>query len=147
MNKLPIITLDGPAGVGKSTLARRVAKILKMPCLDTGAMFRTVALRLGPGAEKLPAPDLLARCMDFRFRLEGAGESTVLSCNDIPIGREIRTEHVGQLASRLATVNTVREYLKGAHRKLGEATAPVQGTGSQGGEGRSRTDHGDDPAA
>lgn len=125
MNRLPIITLDGPAGVGKSTLAKRVAKILKIPYLDTGAMFRTVAMRLGPGAEKLTSPDLLARCMDFRFRLEGTGEDTVLLCNDIPIGREIRTEYVGQLASRLATVNTVREYLKGAQRKLGEATALV----------------------
>lgn len=125
MNKLPIITLDGPAGVGKSTLAKRVAKILKIPYLDTGAMFRTVAMRLGPGAEKLASPDLLARCMDFRFRLKGTGEDTVLLCNEVPIGREIRTEYVGQLASRLATVSTVREYLKGAQRKLGESTSLV----------------------
>ena len=43
MNELPIITLDGPAGVGKSTLAKRLASLLKLPYLDTGAMFRTIA--------------------------------------------------------------------------------------------------------
>ena len=125
MEKQPIITLDGPAGVGKSTLAKRVAGILNIPYLDTGAMFRTVALRLGPGAEHLPRPDLLARCMDFHFALEGAGAGTILLCNGVPTGREIRTETVGQLASRLATVNTVREYLKGAQRALGKATPLV----------------------
>ena len=47
MERLPIITLDGPAGVGKSTLARRLSALLGIPCLNTGAMFRTLALRLG----------------------------------------------------------------------------------------------------
>ena len=50
-----VVTLDGPAGVGKTTLARNVAEALGVFYMDTGAMFRTLALRLGSGAEQLPA--------------------------------------------------------------------------------------------
>lgn len=58
-------------------------------------MFRTIALRLGPGAEALPEDELRARCKAFRFKLQGGGEHSVLLCNGVPVGPEIRTEEVG----------------------------------------------------
>lgn len=125
MKKLSVVTLDGPAGVGKSTLAKRVALALGRPYLDTGAMFRMLALRLGAGADTLPVQELRARCMGFSFALEGSGESSVLLCNGVPVGDEIRTEEVAALASRLATLPVVRDYLKEAQRILGESTPLV----------------------
>ncbi len=125
MERLPIITLDGPAGVGKSTLARRLSALLGIPCLNTGAMFRTLALRLGPDAAALPAEELRARCDAFAFALEGSGEDTRLVCNGEPVGAEIATEEAGKMASRLAVSVPVRESLKAAQRRLGAASPLV----------------------
>lgn len=120
-----LVTLDGPAGVGKSTAARLVAEKLGYSYLDTGAMYRTLALKLGPGAESLPPEALLARCAAFAFRLEGAGGRTTLLVNDEPVGGEIRNETVGSMASRLAAVPVVRECLQEAQRRIGRATSLV----------------------
>jgi len=120
-----IITLDGPAGVGKTTLARMVAQAMGVAYLDTGAMFRATALRLGHGAWDLPGPELAARLAGFTFRLEGAGQDSVLLMNGAPVGDEVRAEHVGMWASNVAARPEVREFQKAAQRAIGRDTSLV----------------------
>ncbi len=120
-----IVTIDGPAGVGKSTLARSMAARLGIAYLDTGAMFRCFALHLGAGAELLPAEELKKLCAQWQFSLSGGGASTALLCNGTVVGNEIRTEEVALWASRLATVPAVRDILKAAQQSLGQSTSLV----------------------
>lgn len=115
----PVVTIDGPAGVGKTTLARRMADTLSVSYMDTGAMFRCWALKLGAGAELLDAESLRTRCAQWPFSLHGDGSSTALLCCGQPVRGEIRTEEVGMLAARLATVPIVRELLKEAQQAMG----------------------------
>ncbi len=125
---LPIVTLDGPAGVGKSTLARRLAGVLGWPYLDTGAMFRMLALRLGADAAALPEAVLRARCAALSFALRGCGETTRLLCDGAEVGEEIRTEQVGHMAAQLGACPVVRDCLKQAQRRLG-AQSPLVAEG------------------
>ena len=120
-----IVTLDGPAGVGKSTLARRVAEALGVAYLDTGAMFRTVALHLAKNSgspdsagvvEESKLQALLEECV---FSLQGSGGQTRLLCNDQVVGDEIRSEEAGMMAAKIAQSPKVREFLKQAQQHLG----------------------------
>lgn len=122
---LPVVTLDGPAGVGKTTLARLTADSLKVPYLDTGAMFRCLALRLGPEAPDLSQDELRQRCSQWTFSLAGSGSGTTLLCNGLPVRGEVRTEAVGMMAARLATIPLVRDVLKQSQQALGACTALV----------------------
>lgn len=125
---LPVVTLDGPAGVGKTTLARRMAESLGIAYLDTGAMFRCLALRLGAGADAWEDARLQAACAEHAFSLEGNGAGTRICCNGVPVRGEIRTEEVGMLAARLGQVPLVRTYLCEAQRRLaGQCPLVVEG--------------------
>lgn len=115
---LPVVTLDGPAGVGKTTLARRMAESLGIAYLDTGAMFRCLALKLGAGADTWDEERLRTACAAHAFSLEGCGAGTRICCNDVPVRGEIRTEEVGMLAAKLGQVPLVREILCEAQRGL-----------------------------
>ncbi|OXS29115.1 MAG: cytidylate kinase [Desulfovibrio sp. MES5] len=123
--RLPVVTLDGPAGVGKTTLARRMAESLGLAYLDTGAMFRCMALKLGPGAEKLPEDELRSRCGQWTFTLSGMGQQSTLFCNGVAVRGEVRTEQVGMLAARIATVPVVRDILRQTQRAIGEMSPLV----------------------
>ncbi|HEY7962242.1 MAG TPA: (d)CMP kinase [Solirubrobacteraceae bacterium] len=104
-----LIAIDGPAGAGKSTIARKVAAVLGFTYLDTGAMYRCVALlSLGsPGA----APAQLARAA----RIE-PGERILLDGRDVT--EAIRAPEVSEAASRVAADPQVREALVASQRKL-----------------------------
>jgi cytidylate kinase len=116
------ITLDGPAGVGKSTLAARVAEELGIACLDTGAMFRVVALHLAASPGGLPGEETerARRLEECSFSLRGVGRATRLLCNGTHVGEEIRSEEAGMLAARVALLPVVRDFLKRAQQGLGE---------------------------
>jgi cytidylate kinase len=78
-----ILTLDGPAGVGKSTVAKLLAKRLGLAFLDTGAMFRAVAWRLGKDSWTWPEECVAEQLKDLRFGLAGAGEATRLDLEEV----------------------------------------------------------------
>ncbi|MCR5258538.1 MAG: (d)CMP kinase [Desulfovibrio sp.] len=114
-----IVTLDGPAGVGKTTLARQTAECLRIAYLDTGAMFRTLGLRLGGKVDVFPEADVAEAARQLVFSLEGTGALTAICCNGVAIGPEVRTEEVGMLAARVGRIPAVREVLKHAQQALG----------------------------
>jgi len=108
MDPVPVIAIDGPTASGKGTVAQRVAAALGWHYLDSGALYRLVALRaLEDGVDAGDAPALadLARSLQPRF----AGERITLGGRDVT--DEIRREDVGSMASRIAMHPALRAAL------------------------------------
>jgi len=115
-----IITIDGPAGSGKSTAARQLAKALGIAYLDTGATYRAatlMALREGIDMEDEPALAALGRRADIRLIPEEGGTRVLLDGRDV--SREIRTEEVSEKSYYVARSPVVREVLVELQRRLG----------------------------
>lgn len=125
MPKTYIITLDGPAGVGKSSLAQKVAEAFHLPYLDSGAMFRIIAHTLGKDGLEMNEGQLKSELEAFHFSVIGAGANSQMCNDEKPGGPEIRNEEVAKLASQYATLPVVREYLRNAQRRLGEKISLV----------------------
>jgi len=118
----PVVTIDGPAGAGKSTVAREVARRLGFTLVDTGALYRAVAwavARAGIAATDEPAiAALLART-----RVELAQGRVLVDGRDVT--GEIRTPEISMLTSRLTALPSVREKMTPVQRRLAAAGGVV----------------------
>lgn len=120
-----IVTIDGPAGVGKSTLAKKLAAYLGIAYLDTGAMYRSLGLRVGAGVADLSEKKMQEEFAKYSYALKKENEQSVLYLNGEKIGEEIRTEKAGRLASIVAKIPEVRKALQKYQREIGSQTALV----------------------
>jgi cytidylate kinase len=116
MDRLNIITIDGPAGAGKSTVSKELARRLEYTYLDTGAMYRAVAWaarqkEVDEGDEKA----LSGLCNDLRLGFQGDR----ILVNGEDVSSLIRTPEMDGLSSAISRVAVVREYLTGMQRELG----------------------------
>ncbi|MBW2701809.1 MAG: (d)CMP kinase [Deltaproteobacteria bacterium] len=120
MRKRPVVAIDGPAGSGKSSVAREVARRLGFTLLDTGALYRCVALKAERETLTLEQSALLgelAASMDVRFEQGGIGKGVWL--DDEEVTEAIRAPSISQLASRVSALPEVRHALLDTQRKLG----------------------------
>jgi len=119
-----IVAIDGPGGAGKSTTARAVAARLGLSYLDTGALYRCVALRAveaGLSLDDGPRIAEIARNVDVRF---AAGSSQVL-LGERDVTSEIRTPEITQAASKISALSNVREALVELQRRSARAPGTV----------------------
>jgi cytidylate kinase len=118
----PIITIDGPGGSGKGTVARLVARQLNWHLLDSGALYRLVGLaadrrQLDPADAAAHAE--VARTLNVRFGADGDAEEQIF-LDGTDVTAEIRTEAGGELASRVAVIPEVRTALLGRQHAFAE---------------------------
>jgi CMP/dCMP kinase len=127
------IAIDGPAGSGKSTVARRVAALLGYLYLDSGAMYRAVALKALERKISLENESqlvALARATHIELKAptaeqEGAGLKNRVFLDGREVTEEVRTGEVAQAASRVATIAGLREVLVAEQQRAGEGGGVV----------------------
>jgi cytidylate kinase len=115
-----VITIDGPTGSGKSTVSRLLAKRLDYPYLDTGAMYRVVALalkRAGIGLHDEAAISKICSELDIRFVPEGDATRVYLGKEDVT--EAIREPDIDLLASNVSALEVVRSAMTRLQRKIG----------------------------
>jgi cytidylate kinase len=115
------VAIDGPSGAGKSTVARSLARRLGFVYIDTGAMYRSVALRVkerGISPEDKLALNQLA--LSLRIQFVTKGEETHVFCEGEDVTEAIRNPEISRLASSISKQKGVREALVRMQREMGK---------------------------
>lgn len=120
------IAIDGPAGAGKSTIARRVARELSFIYVDTGAMYRAMALYLLRREVNRDDTEQIGNiCQDAEISIEYQNGEQIVLLNGENVNSYLRTEEVGNMASVSSAVPRVREKLLSLQRKLAKDMSVV----------------------
>jgi CMP/dCMP kinase len=120
MQNVRVMTIDGPSGSGKGTVSRAAARALGWALLDSGALYRLVALagrRAGISLDDAPRLGQLAQQLDIRFGSDSAGGELVW-LDGGEVSAAIRTEEAGNDASRVAALPVVRAALLERQRRF-----------------------------
>lgn len=115
----PVVTIDGPSGAGKGSLAVRLSRSLGFDLLDSGALYRLTALsaiRRGINLADEAEVASLARNLAVSFRIGGGDPPVLATLDGEDVDRELRTESCGDAASRVAALGAVREALLARQR-------------------------------
>ncbi len=109
-----ILTIDGPSGVGKGTVARIMAQKLGWHLLDSGAIYRAFALAVdarGIGIGNEDTLEKIAQTLDLTFKTEEGSELVSVFLNGKDVSKILRTEKTGEMASKIASIGVVRAAL------------------------------------
>ena len=120
MKNFVSVAIDGPAGAGKSTMARAVAKELGFVYVDTGAIYRSVGYYIticGIGPKDVDGVTRLLDDINIEIKYNEDGKQCMI-LNGRDISDEIRTAEMGECASKLSTLKVVRDYLLDVQREL-----------------------------
>jgi len=128
MKRNLIIAIDGPSGAGKSTLGRMLARALNLLYIDTGSMYRAVALAVlesSISATDDVAVGSLAGRVDID--LKGDPDSLRVTLAGVDVTETIRSEEVTELSSIISTIPAVRRAMVARQREMGERGAVLNG--------------------
>ena len=123
MEKKLVVAIDGPAGAGKSTIAKLAAEELDYIYIDTGAMYRSVAWKFLQSKQDF-SPELVSKLaaeMTITFKQEAKLNRVFV--DGLEVTDEIRTPEVTEIVSKVSAVGAVREAMVAQQRRMGEAGA------------------------
>jgi cytidylate kinase len=113
-NTIPVLTIDGPSGVGKGTVARIVAQKQNWHLLDSGAIYRAFALAVdakGIDIANEEALEKIAQTLGLEFKTELGNELVSVYLDSKDVSKILRTEKTGEMASKIASIGVVRAAL------------------------------------
>jgi cytidylate kinase len=126
MTRRIVIAIDGPSGSGKSTVGRRLAERLGYRYIDTGAMYRVVALMTRELFIDIDDEDKLTRaCSDMEMLFVQEGEEVKTFCRGQDVSEAIRKPEISELASEISTKKAVRDILVEMQRRMGSGGGVV----------------------
>ena len=121
-----IIAIDGPAGAGKSTIAKKVARRFSILYIDSGAMYRAVAWKaLQLGIDLTNAKALIEMAKNMTLELSTIDKNTRVFVDEEEVTSFIRTPEVTDASSKLATIGAIREILVKRQQAMGRTSGVV----------------------